>query len=737
MKTLAYPPVYVAVFALHALTAGTIALARFGSPGRIALVCAGLYAVALACGYVLARRSFVAGNATQAVQAIAVGAIGLAWFSFSGLVGLFVVVGLALLLARDATLTTRRALYFDLSILLALFYDAIGAEGLPWRWAIAVAFLLGLVVLLMADFTERRLERLELGTSKARLVPGMRNAAFSTALVLIVAAVIYFLMPQPRALELALVPDMAPPKSWSVGAGDKNDPVHAGENPQGPGRNGGQVGGKDGQANGKGASGGASQGSAGAGGQGGSAGKGSASGKAEARESDSGAPSAAGEGPVAFFDMIADRPLYLRTHAYSLPGPDGWRETPRKWIATSHGELARVDGERGNVHQWFRVLRQLDERIPVAYDVARIRFPADGYHVNRDDTLLAPRPIAPDTVYRAASVVRYLGERASGGPEEAPPAQYLLLPKEVSPNVRDLAREIAQGRTVPSERAAALEQYLRTQYKAGAFKPRSGIDPSEQFLFETKAGASRQFAEALAVMLRSIGIPARIMSGYRARRENPLLGAYEVWPTDRHHWVEAYIEHGWVTFEPSPWATLPAKTGAASAWAAAREFVRLAREPATDALLAGEPIPEVATWYLALVLAYGWIVTYGPLTALLLIAFAAAAQRWRWWSRPLRDALDRLRLRYARSGDPAHVVRRAYAAVERLASRRGHARGRGENHAEYLRRLTASRPHLRLPCDTLAAQFGVARYGRLVTADGAQDALRAAQLIASLIDERT
>jgi hypothetical protein len=137
-----------------------------------------------------------------------------------------------------------------------------------------------------------------------------------------------------------------------------------------------------------------------------------------------------------------------------------------------------------------------------------------------------------------------------------------------------------------------------------------------------------------------------------------------------------------------------------------------------------------------MVLAYGWITTYGALLVLVMLAFAAAAQRWRWWSRPIRDALDRLRLRHARRGEPVHVVRHAFEAIERIAARRGLGRARAENHAEFMKRLVGSRPHLRLPCETLAAHFGIARYGRLTTAEGARDALDAARLIASLIDER-
>jgi hypothetical protein len=90
----------------------------------------------------------------------------------------------------------------------------------------------------------------------------------------------------------------------------------------------------------------------------------------------------------------------------------------------------------------------------------------------------------------------------------------------------------------------------------------------------------------------------------------------------------------------------------------------------------------------------------------------------------------------ASRADPVGLVRRRYDAVERMGARRSLGRARSENHAEYLERLARERPHLDLPCRTLAAHFGVARYGRGLSSSQAHDALQAARVIADLIDER-
>src|SRR5260370_920912 len=57
----------------------------------------------------------------------------------------------------------------------------------------------------------------------------------------------------------------------------------------------------------------------------------------------------------------------------------------------------------------------------------------------------------------------------------------------------------------------------------------------------------------MAVMLRSVGIPARVVGGFQRGEWNPYGGFYMVRPKDAHSWVEAFLDRpGWVSFDPSP-----------------------------------------------------------------------------------------------------------------------------------------------------------------------------------------
>src|SRR5205823_11603121 len=78
-------------------------------------------------------------------------------------------------------------------------------------------------------------------------------------------------------------------------------------------------------------------------------------------------------------------------------------------------------------------------------------------------------------------------------------------------------------------------------------------DPVANFLFERKAGHCEYFASSMVVMLRTLGIPSRIVNGFRGGEYNDVTGSYIVRAKDAHSWVEAYFpEYGWYTFDPTP-----------------------------------------------------------------------------------------------------------------------------------------------------------------------------------------
>lgn len=153
----------------------------------------------------------------------------------------------------------------------------------------------------------------------------------------------------------------------------------------------------------------------------------------------------------------------------------------------------------------------------------------------------------------------------TAGQDYPPPviAGYLRVPA-LDPRIPRLAAQIAGAAADNYDKAAALESYLRTHYGYTLQLPStSDRDPLASFLFERKQGHCEYFASSMAVMLRSLGIPSRVVNGFRSDEFNDITGNYVVRAKNAHSWVEAYFPgYGWQTFDPTP-AT---STGASGGW---------------------------------------------------------------------------------------------------------------------------------------------------------------------------
>ena len=130
----------------------------------------------------------------------------------------------------------------------------------------------------------------------------------------------------------------------------------------------------------------------------------------------------------------------------------------------------------------------------------------------------------------------------------------LQVPPE-DPRIGELAKKVTDGAADPFGKARSLESYLRTHYgySLDLKGPPTSKDPLAMFLFEVRAGHCEYFASAMAVMLREIGIPTRLVNGFRAGEYNRLGDDWTVRQSDAHSWVEAYFApYGWVEFDPTP-----------------------------------------------------------------------------------------------------------------------------------------------------------------------------------------
>lgn len=124
----------------------------------------------------------------------------------------------------------------------------------------------------------------------------------------------------------------------------------------------------------------------------------------------------------------------------------------------------------------------------------------------------------------------------------------------VTPRMRELAGQAMQAGS-PLERAGRLEAFLIGNYGYTLdLTPPASDNPIDDFLFNAKQGHCEYFASAMVMMLRSQGVPARLVTGFLGAEYNPIEGYFIVRQGNAHAWVEAWTGEGggWRQFDPTP-----------------------------------------------------------------------------------------------------------------------------------------------------------------------------------------
>lgn len=131
---------------------------------------------------------------------------------------------------------------------------------------------------------------------------------------------------------------------------------------------------------------------------------------------------------------------------------------------------------------------------------------------------------------------------------------YLQLPGEITDRTRELARQIAAGKTTRYDQAVALREWLTTRLTYTLVQEDPGDqEPVDFFLFTRKKGHCEYFASAFVVLARALGIPARNVNGFLGGEWNEYNRYVAVRAGDAHSWAEVYFQGvGWITFDATP-----------------------------------------------------------------------------------------------------------------------------------------------------------------------------------------
>lgn len=197
---------------------------------------------------------------------------------------------------------------------------------------------------------------------------------------------------------------------------------------------------------------------------------------------------------------------------------------------------------------------------PIMIDTKYVK----GLKLDRKDLTLEAAGIRDTAHYAVYSLDTQTGPAAEALTRHTHPRRRIN--SEIPVRVRLFAGDLALKLGDPGDDlqhatiAGGIRDYLsgnEFEYTLRRGPMRKGVDPIEDFLFQNKKGHCEYFATAMTLMCQSVGIRARLVSGYHGGEFNDVGGFFRVRQRDAHAWVEVYLAgRGWTTFDPTPAAAV-------------------------------------------------------------------------------------------------------------------------------------------------------------------------------------
>lgn len=285
-------------------------------------------------------------------------------------------------------------------------------------------------------------------------------------------------------------------------------------------------------------------------------------------------------GPINLRDQIVmavDAPpglrYYWKSSTFDTYQNGRWTTTPNAEQQVGSGGIALIHppvqaGARREVTQRFIITMGASRLVYAAPQLKTIRLPIRiqldfvnrGSGVSDPLTFWAGEPLLRGAQYSVISSVSvasadFLRRTGTGYPAWVT-NKYLQVPPEVTQRTRDLAQQIvrAANAQTPYDKAKAIETWLRQNiaYRETLGNPPVGREPVDWMLFERREAYCTYYASAMIIMLRSLGVPARMAAGFSQGVYDPVNQYFVVRERDAHTWVEVYFPNaGWVEFEPT------------------------------------------------------------------------------------------------------------------------------------------------------------------------------------------
>ena len=284
---------------------------------------------------------------------------------------------------------------------------------------------------------------------------------------------------------------------------------------------------------------------------------------------------------------------------------------------------------------------------------------------------------------------------------------YLQLPSSMPPRVQQLATNLTKNAETPFDKAMAVQDYLRGSeftYSPRIDPPPRDADGVDHFLFETREGYSAYFASSMAVLLRSVGVPARVAAGYAPGFYDTESGITVVRDSDGHGWVQVFFpDYGWIDFEPTARFEVPVRRPYRATAAGDFSGLQAGSDPETQDIdvnfnLEGELPPALDDGEAFAV--GSSLISQGVLRSLL-VALGSVVALWLALAFVWNRGMSRIT-----------PVERAYTKMSRLGGLAGMKRGSHQTPTEYAATLSAALPRIAPSAQRIALAFSSGRYGR-------------------------
>lgn len=389
-------------------------------------------------------------------------------------------------------------------------------------------------------------------------------------------------------------------------------------------------------------------------------------------------------------------PLRTRTAVFDIYLGDRWERSERQWERLEEGDgrwrlppLQRL-GVAEAITEEYEVEIEFGyaylNLLSVPWCPRELELDVPSVRVDRSGMVSFTGHLLPGGSYtaRVASPAAVMPPPGTPRPPLVDMANALQLPATLPDRVRGLAREVVgEDYGDPTGMALSVENHLREEYRYDLEAPPlpEGRDYVDHFLFDSRVGYCNHYASAMVVLMRTLEVPARLVTGFTSGQYRPQREVYEVRDQDAHAWAEVFLpDTGWIGFDPTP--PIGEETGEVEEtgpWAGLTTRLRAAGRWTVAHLLE-----------LALVLA-----------AIALIAVSATLLR-RWYERritPLRPGLS-----------PEARIVHAYRQALRWLERDGIGRPPTSAPWEFAREVTRERPGVAQELALLTEKYVRARF---------------------------